>query len=78
MLLLNQWKRQDNISLNSSSDFYSSSLFPKSLQTVPSKANTIGLFVTLMSHTFLDLRQGTSICLSFRFLLFLLSGPLER
>ena len=56
-----------------------SSLFSKSLRFVPSIPTTIDITITLMFHSsFLDLWQGSSICLCFRFLLFLLRGSLER
>ena len=50
--------------------------FDKPFDTVPSAPTTIGITVTIMSHIFFFvLLQDLSICLSFPFLLFSLSGP---
>ena len=56
----------------------SSRFFPKHLDTFPSAPVIIGITVILIFHSFLVLRQGSSICLFFRFLLFSFCGPSER
>ena len=53
-------------------------LSSKPFETVPSAQITIDITVNLMIHCFLVLWLGPSICLSFYFLLFSLSGPQER
>ena len=57
----------------------SSSLFTRYSGTVLSAPTTIDITVIFMFHNFFSsLWQGFNICLSFSFLLFSLSGPLEK
>ena len=56
----------------------SSTLSSKPLETVPSALIRIGITVTIIFNSFLDPWQSSSICLSFRFHLFTLYGPLGR
>ena len=66
-----------NFFLDYSSDLHSFSLFSSFLETVPRTPTTSDLTITLMFQNLFSSLARYRHLLSFRFLLFLLSGPLE-